>query len=88
MARRKKADDRYAWDRNARRVQTLRLGVRIFDHEGRAHVVLDLVDLAPVVDEITAADPECGARIADELLVSRPDALPMSRLLQPSDPET
>ena len=71
---RKAATTAYQWDRTARRVHSLGGGtaVRIFDHHGLAWVTragdLDAGrNLARLLADITAADPDCAARIIAEL---------------------
>ncbi len=68
---RKQQDQRFEWSREARRVQPLFNGVRIFDHTGHGHVVPDRLESVPVVDallaRITDADPGCADRITLEL---------------------
>ena len=73
--RRSTADTRYSWDRTSQRVQPLRTGVRLFDHRGRGIVVTDLADLCAFLVNVTAADPECGARIVAQLDEHAPGAV-------------
>ena len=79
MSRTKPAD-RYAWDRNARRVQPLATGVRVFDHTGRTHTLTQLADVLPLLDEIRVADPDCADRITLELDELVPGAIAAARL--------
>jgi hypothetical protein len=76
--------DRYAWDRNARRVQPLAAAVRVFTHTGRAVTVDTLADLDELVAQVDAADPECATRIAAELEAIAPGITAAARYVRSS----
>lgn len=74
--RTRREPDRYQWSQEARRVQSLAAGWRVFDHEGHAHMAATLADLERIVAEIHEHDAECSTRIAAELAARGIDLTP------------
>ncbi len=62
---------KFEWSRDARRVQPLVGGVRVFDHAGRGFVFADRVESVPLVeallDSIREVDEECANRVLRDL---------------------
>lgn len=64
---------KFEWSREARRVQPLCGGVRVFDHRGRGFVFADRVESVPLVEalveSIRVVDEECADRVVRDLAV-------------------
>lgn len=62
---------KFEWSREARRVQPLCGGVRVFDHAGRGFVFTDRLESVPLVEalveSIREVDEECAERVLRDL---------------------
>ncbi len=62
---------KFEWSREARRVQGLHGGVRVFDHAGRGFVFADRLESVPLVEalveSIREVDEECAERVLRDL---------------------